>query len=130
MNADVLVTFKAKRQVDDDGRAYVKLVEPKSQHLTMDNMMTAKAVLNAWQALFGQSGRVPEDHPMVTEFGDGFMPTVRVVIPDAREVAKYYREQFWPRVDAHRSAGLGLIEAENAAHADMLEHLTGRKYHV
>lgn len=116
---DTVVTFRAKAHTGENGRRYVQLIEPKPHHVDADRMVTARAVSAAWSALFGPNGRVSEDDCLVTEFGDGFMPTVSVNIGNVRTAAKFKRARFWELVDEHRANGVGLLEAEDMAHGDM-----------
>lgn len=116
---DVRVTFKGKVRTTDDGARYVSLVAPQSHHIDADSMMTVKAVGAAWSALFGHNGHVNADDPLVESFGEGFMPTVTVNLGDVRTATRFKRAEFWERVDSARADGMGLVAAEDAAHAAM-----------
>lgn len=126
VDMSVTVQFRAKRVVAVEGADCVALVEPQSHHVTADRMVTGRAVSFGWSALFGPNGRVPADHPMVESFGDGFMPTVVVRVPDIRAATRFKRKEFPALVDAYRAEGFGLIESENRADADMVAVLMGR----
>lgn len=118
--SNVVITFKGKA-VEIDGIRHVKLVEPSGQHVSGNlHPYTMRQVVQAWKALFGHNGWVPENSSLVEQFGEGFMPTVEVNIGNPSQVAKFYRLTFPELVDKFRSEGLGLIASEDKAH-ELLE---------
>lgn len=118
--SNVLVTFKGKA-VEIDGIRHVQLVEPSGQHVSGNlHPYTMRQVAQAWKALFGHNGRVPENSLLVQKFGEGFMPSVEVNIGDPVQVAKFYRLVFPELVDKFRAEGFGLIASEDKAH-ELLE---------
>ena len=118
---EITVQFRAKNQ-----GGYVKLVSPKKySHYTCDNIIPESFVHSAWVVIFGSSGKVPLDHPLVQSVtGSDYMPTVTVRLPNVRTVVKYRREVYPALKNEFLAAGHGLLDAEELALEKLIAELS------
>lgn len=115
-NYAATITFRAKRVYNR-----VKLVTVKDTHVQAERIVPLRAVQAAWSDLFGSSGRVDLNDPLVTHVSDpeAYMPTVTVTIPNVRDVVRIKRDWFPQRVKELRASGMSWLAAEEHAHEEL-----------
>lgn len=113
---DTRVVFKTRATATDSGVRIASLVSPAARHIDGPPMMTERAVRVAWEALFGQNGRVREDSALVERFDGDYMVNVVVNLGDVRTAVRFRRSEYWQIVDDRRARGAMLLDAEAAAH--------------